>query len=277
MSLDIAGALKEGFNRTVKKSGLMIIGLIFIASFLNTIFTSSLEVALGTESANTVTALALPLPAAVSGVLTFAGVILSTVVGIAAIRTFVSNETEHIPREFFKRNILMTFLNILAAGIVVGLLVMLPLFILVLPGAAIYVAGMVVPGAALAAIGGLIGLAITIYLGVSLIFTNVYVAAEDQNFIDGMKSSWESTKGHKLPLVGLGIIVFAITIAFNGILSIPTLAGLEVVGTVFSQLGGAAASAFTSAVLAQAYLQLTSKDEEEELLEDDEEESEDGE
>lgn len=255
MTLDIAEAIRNGFNRTIQKSGLMIIGLLFIIGVLNTILSHSIEAQLNTEAAAAATTLALPIPLAASALLMLLGTVASVIIGIVSIRTFVSDRTEHIPAEFAKRNILWTAGNIIAAGIAVTLVIGLAFAIPIIPGAVLVLIGLR-PAIMLAGIGFLIGLIAAIYLAVRLILTNMYVAAEDKLFIDAIKDSWNTTDTHLLPLIGLGIIVVVISLTIGGLMSTLSILGIEPIGTVVAQIGSAIGGAFTTATLAQVYRQL---------------------
>jgi len=231
MALDIFDALEKGLERTFAKSGLMIAGLLFISSFLSGILSATMAQGFGSaETINSATtALTLPIPPIAAGLLLIPVAIFSAIVGIVAIRTFVSDETETIPEEFYKRNLLMALLNMIVGGIVFAIIVVAGLIAFVIPG---------------------------IFLLVSLYFWTVFVVVEDQNFIEGMKNSWNLTKGNRFRLFALGVFVFIATMVVNALFSVPDMLGLTVVGLITSQIAGALTAAFNSATLAQAYNQL---------------------
>ena len=240
MSLDIGSALRNGAERTFKRNGLIIAGLLFVVGIVSTVmgntFTQALinEGVIPSQYAAETIPLTLGFSSTVSGVLLGITSLLSAVVTITALRTFVSSETESIPREFVTRNLPLALLNLVVGGIVFTLLVGLGFAAFVIPG---------------------------LFLLVSLYFWNVFVIVEDQNFIEAFKSSWSVTKGNRLELFGLGVIVIiaAIVVGFaSGLLTglLEFVIG-SAASSIIDQLPAAFISAFSVATLAQAYNQLT--------------------
>lgn len=239
MSLDIGSAIRNGAERTVKRNGLIIAGLLFAVSVLSSVFSSSLiqamldEGMIPSQYATETIPLALGLSTVSSGVLLFATMIVSTVVGIGVLRTFVSDETERVPLENFTRNVVMALLNLLVGGIAYAIILVVGFMAFIIPG---------------------------FFLLVSLYFWNVFVIVEDQNFVEAFKSSWNLTQGNRLELFGLGVIVVFAALIFGGVFGL--LGGLleialgSAAATIFEQLPNAFISAFSVATLAQAYNQL---------------------
>lgn len=232
MSLDIGEALNNGFNRTFQRNGLMIAGLVFVTGLLNTVMAQTLlrEIYSNVQTTATQpTPLALPIGPVATGVLWIPVAIFSIAVGITALRTFVSQETESILRESYTRNMAMAILNTAVGSVVFGILVAIGFIFLIVPG---------------------------IFLLVSLYFWTVYVAVEEQNFVEAFRSSWNLTKGNRLMLLLLGLIVGVISWITGIVTGAPTVLGLKAVGVVTTQIGGALVSVFGSATLAQVYNQL---------------------
>lgn len=234
MSLDIGEALKQGFNRTLERNGLMFVAVFFLVGLLNvmlanTVLMEFIPQMMGPGMTYTPPALTLPISAGVAGVLWLGVWLASTVVGITAMRTFVSSETETIPGEYYRRNMGMAVLNLFVGGIVFGIVVGAGFLLFVIPG---------------------------VFLLVSMLFWSIYVAVEDQNFIEGMKNSWDLTKGSRLRvfllLLGVGVAAFVTSIAFN----LPSAVLGSTVGNLVVQLGSGFISVFSAATLAQAYNQL---------------------
>jgi hypothetical protein len=258
MHLDIVEALQKGFNRTFEKNGLMIAGLLFITSMMSTVLSATLSAQSPgqTQTAAAPSVLALPISPMIAGILLVPVSLASMIVGLVAIRTFVSDETETIPEEFYKENLLSALLNMIVGGIVFALALVAILFVPVIPGAALLLSGMSTIGAVATVIGALIGFPILVYLALSLYFWTFYVAVEDQNFIEGFKSSWELTEGHKLGLLVLAVAIFVVSLIVNLIGSAPAFVGLSLISTILGVILGAFTSAFGTATLAQAYNQL---------------------
>jgi len=239
MSLDIGSAIRNGAERTVKRNGLIIAGLLFTVSILSTVFSNSLiqgmldEGIIPSEYAMETVPLALGLSTAASSVLLFATMTVSAVVGIGVLRTFVSAETEKLPLENFTRNVVMALLNLIVGGIAYAVILTVGFLAFVIPG---------------------------FFLLVSLYFWNIFVIVEDQNFIEAFKSSWNLTKGNRLELFGLGVLVVIAAMIFGAVFSLAggllELAAGATIATIFEQIPNAFISAFSVATLAQAYNQL---------------------
>ncbi|MFO7793548.1 MAG: hypothetical protein R6V35_01070 [Candidatus Nanohaloarchaea archaeon] len=239
MSLDIGSALADGAQRTFKRNGLILAGLLFAVSILSIVFSNSLvqamfdEGILPPEYMTESVPMALGLSSTVSGLGLFLTFIASAIVGITALRTLVSNETETIPREYFTRNLGLAIVNLFFGGIAFAVAVTLGFIALIIPG---------------------------FFLLVSLYFWNVFVIVEDQNFIEAFKSSWNLTEGNRLELFGLGVIVFIGVAVISGIfgaigIAIELLAG-STASSIFNLIPNAFLSVFTVATVAQAYNQL---------------------
>uniref|UniRef100_UPI00373AF265 hypothetical protein n=1 Tax=Halococcus sediminicola TaxID=1264579 RepID=UPI00373AF265 len=150
-------------------------------------------------------------------------------VSIAAIRVFVSEETEELSREHFTRRMGWAALNVFVGAIAFGIIVALGFVALIIP---------------------------EIFLLVTLAFWSVFVAVEDENFLSGFSSSWGFTKGHRFSLLLLGIAVILIGIVVDAVFGLGAIAGVTV-GLVVAQAGSAIVTVFSTAVLAAAYTELT--------------------
>ena len=149
-------------------------------------------------------------------------------VSIAAIRVFVSEETEELSREHFTRRMGWAALNVFVGAIAFGIIVALGFVALIIP---------------------------EIFLLVTLAFWSVFVAVEDENFLSGF-SSRGFTKGHRFSLLLLGIAVILIGIVVDAVFGLGAIAGVTV-GLVVAQAGSAIVTVFSTAVLAAAYTELT--------------------
>ncbi|WP_248905066.1 hypothetical protein [Halocatena marina] len=224
MSVNITGVISEGLRRTVSRNGLMLIGILIVFALFNSL------ISIGARQ----TPILVALVSLVFG-------LVNIIVSIGAIRLFVSDETEELPREYFSDDIGWPLLNYIVGAIVFLIAVFIGTLLFVIPG---------------------------IFLLVALTFWSVYVAAENESFITGFQKSWELTSGHRFNLFGLGIIVVILWGIIGGILG--AIAGLvggllgAVIGLDPAQFGGALGSAasgpvgsiFALAALATAYNQL---------------------
>lgn len=238
MSVSVSSILKEAANRSVKRNGLILMGLFFVLSMLSGFlgagvvrYTTNQQLISVVTQTNPV----FVLPPLVAGLLSLVIGLASLIVSIAAIRVFVSDETERLPREYFTRNMGWVMLNLIVGAVVFGIVVTLGFIALIIPG---------------------------IFLLVTLTFWSIYVVVADQNFIEGFRSSWDLTRGHRLKLLLLGIAVSLISVIINAVFGVGFIAG-SLTGLVLSQVGTAIVTVFLTAALAVAYNDLTALSEEE--------------
>lgn len=197
MGLDIENIFTTSFKESLTQKGLIAASLYSILQIANFIFTQSLNPSSFSQYAfieNT----------ALAGGLELVTIILLTVLNIGLLRAFVKKE--NLSRKLFTENILSASLNTILGGILFGLAVGIGFLLLFVPG---------------------------IFLLVSLLFWTIYVAVENQNFIEGMKSSWNLTKGNRIDLFLLGFfLVFTMMIASFIVNIVITLAVSSLAGII---------------------------------------------
>lgn len=241
MTVNVTGALKEGYRRSVQRNGLALIGILFVLYAISGLVGVGIAQWAASQQfvpVDTRTDPALFVPPAIAGLLSLIAGIGSLIVSIAAIRVFVSDETERLPREYFTRNMVWAALNFVVGAVVFGIVVALGFVALFVPG---------------------------VFLLVTLVFWGIYVAVEDENFLDAFRSSWVLTRGHRLDLLLLGIAMLLITAIIGAVFGLGDLAGGPV-AVLLAQAGSAITTVFSTAVLATAYTDLTARTEEEELV-----------
>lgn len=237
MSVNIGQVIQEGGKRTVAKNGLYFVAIIWILSVINGLLGNTVARNLMGQFPGEMgpggppgMGPSLGLSPGIAIGLSLVISLILVIVGAAAIRTFVSAETNTIPTENFTRNLLWMLINLIIGGIVFGIIVGIGFVLLVIPG---------------------------IFLLVSLFFWNLYVVVEDQNFIEGLQNSWALTKGNRIMLFFLGVIVIIITAVLSGIFGVPQVFVGGFVGLAIAQLGSALGTVFTVATAARTYNQLT--------------------
>lgn len=235
MPLDIKRALREGYDRTIAPNGVILAGVFFVLSGINAVAAAgagprypAMRFGMFGRPSNPIVWPELPIPLA--GLLSLLASLGTIVVAIAALRTFVTDETETLPENHFRRRIGWAFLNFLVGAIVFGIIVGLGFVLLVIPG---------------------------IFLLVSLIFWEVFVAVEDENFVESLRRSWQLAQGNRWQLFGLGFVVLLVTLVVNVVFSVPGAIVGGFGGVLFAQAGSAVTTVFGSAVLARSYCQLT--------------------
>ncbi|WP_254761745.1 hypothetical protein [Natrinema marinum] len=219
MVFSIIDAMTDGFSRSTERNGLVFVAVFAVLAVLN-----ALVVPTGFNG-EPVSGLA----GLVGGLLSFAIGLVTVAAVVVALRTFVSDETETIPREFRRRRLGMATLNAFVGTIVFVLLVAFGSLFLLVPG---------------------------LFLLVALYYWGVFVAVEDQNFVQAFRSSWGLTKGSRLRLFGLGLAVVTLGVLVNATAVVPAVFLGDVAGVVLTQLVAAAVTVYSLATTARAYDQL---------------------
>ncbi|WP_324663581.1 hypothetical protein [Haloarcula sediminis] len=234
MSLQISSALRSGGEKLLSRTGAILLAAytVLMASLLplsNTMVVRLYERAGLTEATEAMPlVLDVPLSVAVGGYLvgTLAGGYLS----IVAIRTFVAGDGGQFPPGAFTRNVPLALANAVVGGLVYSLLIGLGTIALVVPGIIAYVA---------------------------FLFMLPYVAVEDRNFVDALRSSYRLSKGHWLVLFVLVVIVVSVAGLLGGVGGlVSSLLLPPVVGQLALAVLTAPGSLFSLAVIAAAFEQL---------------------
>ncbi|WP_136716403.1 hypothetical protein [Halorientalis salina] len=245
MSLQIDDALREGFQRTFARSGLLLVAVFVAFGFANAVISQSLSQQLfewmtsfdqpiPQEGApfgprmDQETPFALPIPLPALALLSLLTVLIAEAIHIVAIRVFASENTESIPDGAATRRIGLATINGVVGGIVAGVLTVLGLILLIVPG---------------------------IYVAISLFFVRQEIAVADKNFVDALADSWSLTDGDRWELLGLAIIVIVI----NLVASSPTTVLFfldQAIGTAVSLVVSGLTTVFGIAVATRAYEQL---------------------
>ncbi|MCJ7450785.1 MAG: hypothetical protein MUP58_03535 [Candidatus Nanohaloarchaeota archaeon QJJ-9] len=249
MSLDLADILKHGFEKVKNSAGLKLIvvyffvtGLLQIATasfftvMMEKLFPSMMGASKVQSTLQQQTPLALIDSVAASSLLGILAFLASIILFITAIRTFLEGKEESIPKRFYAEDLLRPGINTAIGGLVVAILVGLGLLAFIVPG---------------------------IYLGLALMFFTVYIVDKDLNFLDAMKKSWHITKGHKIELFILLIILSAINGAIgfgtglvSGIFSGNVLQRALVGELIIRGLTTSFTTIFSWAVVVEAYERL---------------------
>lgn len=279
MSLDIGAAFREGARRTLARNGLLLVG-VFVAIALVTAVLFQTAVAEGLETLiayqesltpaemgmneseyeqsleelrttneavqrNLTLAVDLPIGAAVVGLLVLA--FLSEAATIAAIRVFAGEERAGVSREATDGMFLAT-LNGFVGGIVSWGLILVASAFLLLPG---------------------------IFLAVAFFFFRQIVALRDENFVQALADSWRLTRGHRLNVFALGLVlvlaIWGATLTVGYVVALLSATAADVLTAAIAgvTLGGGILGVFGTAVATRAFVQLTEADTTEEAEADD--------
>lgn len=235
MSLNIGRALQDGVERTVSRNGLVLAVVWLALGAVNQLTYNSAIRGFLPEASRQPGLLgpSLPMSAGVAAVLLFFLYLASFVVTAVALRTFVSEETQRIPREYVTRNLGWFLVNYFVGYVVFLIVVWIGTILLIVPG---------------------------IFLLVSLYFWIVFVAVEDQNFVEAFRNAWDLASGNRLSLFGLGVVVSAVGMVLYGVLFFVTFAVSPWVSLVGFSVVVAAIGVFTMATTARAYVLLQTEE-----------------
>lgn len=236
MSLQVLDIIKKGLKQTFSTTGLELIGAFYVLNILSQLVNDSLVaqgVLASTGTSNMATPLAVTaVPSAVWVALFAVALIANLWLALGALRNLVNENFESLDEDLFSENLTMPALNLLAGSIVFGVLVTLGFIALVVPG---------------------------IFLLVSLLFWSIFVAVENDNFVDAMKNSWDMTKGNKIDLFLVLLGVFGVSLLALTLSAVPTIlisAVNPAAGTLVSLLVSAFGTVLGITTVAHTYNQL---------------------
>jgi len=246
MSLEIDRALREGFDRTISRNGLLLVGVFLVFSLANLVVGQSLiraaepllleqfsglpeEAAAQFESTlEQSRPFAIPMSYPVALGLTLVAAVVAEAIRIASIRVFAAEQQSTFPRARVTHRLVAATINGVVAGLLVAVIVGIGAIFLLLPG---------------------------IYAALSLYFVRQEVAVENKNFLDAIRDSWALTGGSRWEVLGLAIILFVIGLIAGSPGAVLNVVD-PVVGTVVSTAISAATTVFGIAVVTRAYEQL---------------------
>ncbi|MFB6157923.1 MAG: hypothetical protein ABEJ34_08790 [Haloferacaceae archaeon] len=243
-TVDIADALVRGLRRTVARSGLAIVGLVYLLGVVSGLFgparpADGPSAPPGFPGDTGTVAFPDPVVAVPSVVAAFVGFLSSLallVVAIGAVRTFLTDERDALPPNAFTRRLGPAFLNAFLGFVLFAIVTAVGFALLVVPG---------------------------ILLVATLGFWIVFVVDADESFVDGFRRSWELTRGHRLRLSVLVLLVLVVTVPINLFFSVVGI-GLgnlsPLLGVLVGQSGRAFVTVFVWATLAATYRQLAEED-----------------
>lgn len=200
MALAIRSVLADGLYRTFARNGLILIGGTFLANvvfqvgFTSLIFEEFLaiweeflqeypEFGDAVTDPSEIFPLAVAMPDGLALALLVIGVVLGVVVLAVAVRIFYSDETERIPTSYVTDDIAWVTVNLFVGSLIFGLLWLLGLVLLVVPGIIVFVL---------------------------LVYYIAGVAVEGRSFIDAMARSWSVTRGNRIRVFLLFFAYFVI-------------------------------------------------------------------
>lgn len=260
MSLDIGEAFGEGLSRLSSGPGLALAAAFVVVALVSAVLwqtvqveglelaleffrgtspeqldvtqseydrqVSSLEEQLRTTRENSPLALDTSLSAAAAGLLLVA--VVAEAVSIVAVRAFAAADPDGMALGDVTGGLGLATLNGFVGGVVVWGLIVVGSVLFLLPG---------------------------LFAAVAFYFLRQEIALQDETFIDAMAASWRLTKGDRLNVFALGLLVVLVTRI--GVASGRLLEGASpVAAAVAAAVLGGVLAAFGAAVVTRAYLQL---------------------
>ena len=271
MSLDIGEAFGEGLSRLTTAGGLSLAVAFVAVALVSAVLTqtllvegleallefyrglspeqlevsqgeydrqvSALETQLEVTRESSPLALEVPISVAAGGLLAVA--ILAEAVSVVAVRVFAAGEGETSPTGETD-GLLLATLNGFVGGIVVW--------------------GLIVAGSVAFLLPGL-------FFAVAFYFLRQEIALEDRNFVEAMAESWRLTRGNRLAVFALGLLVVVVS-QFESVVSFALAQVSPLAAALISAAAGGVLAAFGAAVVTRAYLQLQEPEVDEETTAD---------
>lgn len=233
MSLNIGDALAVGFEKLRTPAGLQLGALYVFAVVLTALGANSITVALAPDlPPSAAPALALPVGVAGGTALLFLGIVVGAVLSVVVFRA-----VDHPPAELdtipdgLTHALPRTVLFLFVAGVIQGVLVAVGIVLLIIPG---------------------------LFVLVSLYFSQVYIAVEGEGPLEGLASSWSLATGNRFRIFGLVVVVGVVSLLVSAVGQVAGVAS-PLAGSLLSLVLSGFLTVFTSAVIVDAYHQLSSE------------------
>lgn len=252
MSLDIGAAISEGVDRLLSRDGLVLVGAFLVVGVLSNVAMQSLFVGFAeailelaqspdappemdvetlreqVRQARANSPLAVEISPTVAVGLVFLLAIVAEALRIVAVRIFYAASGDR-PSDL-RQNLAFATANGFLGGIVVSVLVLVGFVFLIVPG---------------------------VFLALVLFFVRQEIAVENRNFVDAMAESWALTRGNRLNLFGLAVVLLVVI----GVATfLPTLvasvAGSSTASVVLNAIVSPVVTVFGIAATTRAYAQL---------------------
>jgi len=231
MSFQLSTAFTDGIKRTTTKTGGIVFGLYLLFQTVNIVLTNTTTAAtLPAEAAGEVGLIA-PIPAAVAGVLLFVSYLLLLVLFVVIARAFARplGELSTFPSELYTRRIGWATVSMIIASIFVFVAVAVGFVLLIIPG---------------------------VFLSLCFLLYWYTIAVEDCGPIEGLRRSWDLSRGNRLRLLFVFGVLIALGVVSSIVSTIAGLAGIPAVGDGAVILVGSLIGVLYQGILASTYLQI---------------------
>ena len=255
MSLDIGAAITEGVERLRSRDGLVLAGAFLVVGVLSSVATQSLTVELSeaalefaqspgappetdvealreqVEQARAGSPLAIDISVGAAFGLAFLLGIVAEAIRILAIRVFYAPAGDR--PDDLASGLAFATVNGFLGGIVVAVLVIIGFALLVVPG---------------------------VFLALVLFFVKQEIAVENRNFVDAMAKSWALTRGSRLKLLGLAVVLIVVGVVAFLPTVVASVAGSSAVSLVVGAVVSPVVAVFGIAATTRAYAQLKAEE-----------------
>lgn len=260
MSVETKSTLKETFENTVSKSGVVFFGMFSFSSLLffiavesraaATAPTGPLKEILPTPFVEP-GALAFPMPRTYAVLLAFASLFIGSYFAVITTRTFV-NRYDGIHKETYAENIGTETVNMFFGTLAFAPLLIGGLFVPTL----VYLSTYGFSLSPLLIVALALGVPVGAFVAVSFAFFVPYTTVEGEGFIDAYSLSWNMSSGNRLSLCRF-FFVFLAFLVFVGTIGLGAYVFLWELSTLVAQLmlafGSSAALVFTLSLVATIY------------------------
>jgi hypothetical protein len=235
MALRLTSAIVDGSRRVLTRTG----GILFVVLLVHeALLVTSLNTAVTAAdptAAGDVIGLTLPVSGTVAGVLLAATLASNAVYFVVLSRALARPRAQlsSFPADLITRRLGRASLTMLVCGCLVFLAVVIGFAFLFLPG---------------------------LFLSACFFFVIFAVGVEDRGTVGSLERSWSLSRGNRLRLVGMVLLVGAGSTAVSIVPTLLRTASAPVVGDVATILLNGVLFVFVYGIMAEAYLQVTESD-----------------
>jgi len=234
MALQLTEVVTDGFRRAVSRTGaILFASLVALQLLLMTSLNTVIDSAAPAEMTGQI-GLLLPVPQTVAGVILAGTYILMMVYAVVIARGFARPLADlgEFPSTLYTRRLGRATLSMLAGLVLMSVAVMIGFLFLIIPGLVLSACFL------------------------CFIFT---VGVEDRGPIAGLKRSWALSRGNRLRLVALVVLIGLLSGIVGFVPTVVSAVGSPAAGTVVTVLINSLLLVPVYGMIAAAYLQLTTK------------------
>lgn len=172
------------------------------------------------------------------------------VLPIVTIRTFFSDETDHIPESAYTDDVWIRVAKALGYYILL-ILASLPALVAFAFGGVLSILG----GPLGILVGILVGIVLailTVYVWLGLVLVIYVISLEDKGIIDSVKYSWELAEGNRIYLLLISVLI-SILVTLLGVITLPISFFSEFIADVISVMLQSFGSVLSLSALTYAY------------------------